>query len=174
MKKRGLLILKHWTWQLIFIASSFSLWANEVKIGISGMEGGDNLITEGSYLSFLMGETSFDLYTFQKQENLFRIHTNLLSISGQFPLKSFGVRYGISFLRNETSLQFKAPYDQYNESEENYNMGWLFGFYHKINLSSSWSLELLWISHLYPAGVSTITLVTGRKETLTMALGHPI
>ena len=163
-----------WPLILILVLASFSLQAERFRVGFSFLEGGDNLLTGGSYLSYIKQDKSLDLQFFQKSKKLFTVQTSLLSINKQFSHNNYLVQLGLSFLINQTHIHLGSSETELKDSELNYNLGGVFGFAYQFPFGSKWDLQLQWISHLYPAGISAIVLVTGRKETLTLALGRAI
>ena len=101
----------------------------------------------------------------------------LLSFFNKFsPFKSKRLlaSLGGAVLHEITTISYDEPYTFYAAEDIEWNLGLQFGIYFKIIESKSFVFESHWESAVFPAGYSSILLVTGRKQTLGLSLGVSI
>ena len=78
-------------------------------------------------------------------------------------------RFGLTVLDEYTAIERTDP-DRAVLAEHSYNAGLLLGVSRSFH-PGPLRIDLAWDSRLYPAGVSSLLLVTGRKQVISLTLG---
>jgi|GEM_PF-1561074 len=83
--------------------------------------------------------------------------------------KRLSLGIGASFLHESTTLA--ATSTSTKRSEDSFNLGAHFLFKLRIIDATSFFVDLDWHAHVFPAGFSTLYLVTGRRQVLSLGTG---
>lgn len=77
---------------------------------------------------------------------------------------------GPSILTESTYIDKQITSNQQTLNKTNYNVGIILGLTYKMKFSS-FNIGFNWDSHIYTAGLSSIFLVTGRKQIISLTIG---
>jgi hypothetical protein len=153
-------------------------FAFEAAAGFTAVEEGDDRIRPGAALHVGINDAvTSRLYFYGRENGPVREETYLASVNRRWSLfksDSVTANIGLAVMNERIKLDFdKAEDEAFNEDESNYNAGLAFGV--------AWSLPktagplymtVAWDSHLFPAGLNGLVfLSTGRKQTITVAMG---
>ena len=83
--------------------------------------------------------------------------------------KKVSGQIGVTFLGESTEIT--ADGTDEGASSQSTNIGGLFGVRSTLLEWNNMTVGAAWESHVFPAGVSAVLLVTGRKQTLTVNAG---
>ena len=171
---QGLILLTAYRLKIVLILSFFSgyLEANQASVGVSRVESGDDALRPALMASFQFKKNIF----FQAQFYGRRIgpikeESFLGTVGHNFTLsknKSFLGSVGCSIQQDKITIN---KYQKIGHRYQ-YNIGLFLGL--KAMITKSPITFISWESHIFPAGLATIFLVSGRKQFLSVGLGWQI
>ena len=149
-----------------------NLYARSFALGSSQMEEGDNLRKFGTQIQIISHNKTFHFDYVPMKMGPITKKTILLNLSKQIKLPKFQklkALVGFSSLVQHT--QIVIPTMNIDDSETSYNLGVNYGLSFDIKLMKSLSFFANWNSHIFPAGLASLLLVTGRKEIIALGIG---
>lgn len=148
----------------------------ELTFGISSVEENDDRLRPGIYLGFSKDDISSALYHYGRKFGPFVEKTYFLGIGQKFlfpGLKQFHAILGLALMREDTTLKFRGADTVFDREECRYNGGVFLGLSFREDIMNSWFFEASWNSGVFAAGIAGgLFLATGRKQFVSLALGH--
>ena len=146
--------------------------AVQVAAGVSTVDDGDDRLRPALLGHLGIGQAFYARYFYYGRKfATVTEKTHLGSLNYRFPV--FGTAWfggvGLAQLAESTRIKDNTGVEE-DIDETNYNTGIALGFFWSPPIKPV-MVTVGWESHLFPAGEAGIFLSTGRKETLSVALG---
>ncbi len=145
----------------------------DIASGVSIIEEGDDRPKVGGLLHVGISEAyRARLHFYGRDIGPVKERTFLLSgIRHMTPFKSpnFRVALGAAVMNERITINYPTD-SAANISEDNVNIGGVFGLGWLISKGPLY-FSVDWDAHVFPAGAAGIFLATGRKQTISMAMG---
>lgn len=147
----------------------------DLGAGFSSVEEGDDRLRPAAFLHCGFKDTyRARLYTYGRDFGPVSERTILLSATRSvtsFKNSFLQTAFGVAILSQQTDVKYTAESDaSQNDSENNLNIGGVFSVGVKYPMNSLY-FSADWDSHVFPAGLGGIFLSTGRKQTISLAMG---
>jgi hypothetical protein len=114
------------------------------------------------------------IYYYGRDHGPVQERTYLMSIDRRWGIqrsKYLEASLGVAMMNEKIDIDFEES-DDFDLSEDNYNLGAHFGLSSSIPFPGPLHMSASWDSHLFPAGPNGgLFLATGRKMTISLMMG---
>lgn len=178
MKAIALLQLLHRSLLMVILVGPMifdaKIWAAEYTIGISAIEEGDDRLRPAARLQLeAVDWLSLKLEAFGRDHGPFQERYYLISAAYPFRVfENLPIKHAVGLVGSQKIMSFQGITDSSTASRE--EQGRNFGIYLGVCWQLFWQhmlFQIAWDSHIFPAGINSILLATGRIQSLSVSMG---